>query len=273
MSAKRFPVAQQKTRVLTYIDGFNIYYGLRHACRDADHYHLTYGGDPSGCLGRSLYWLDLEAMVLGQLKRSEQCVGVKYFSAPRRIPRLIDVPNPAHYAESNARQNTFFDAIRTNPNIDLVLGWYSENTPVECGQCGYQWPNFEEKVTDVNIATHLIRDAFEDRFDRAFLISADADLVPPVEAVREIGKEVVVGLFPGRKRAKHLREASSEIRGIKINYLRGKRLPDIIDRENLPPLECPKEWRSPGGWVWSGPAPSPTQDGHKDATLPDAPKG
>ena len=43
-----------------------------------------------------------------------------------------------------------------------------------------------EKMTDVNIATHLIIDAFQDRYDMAMLISGDSDLVPPIKAVHSL---------------------------------------------------------------------------------------
>ena len=258
MSAECSAKARPTSRVLAYIDGFNVYYGLRNASRDSDRSHLSWGGDPSECLGRSLYWLDLEAVVLSQLKRSEECVGIKYFSAPRRVPRLAEETDKSRHEESNSRQSILLDALSTRPHIELVMGWYSEGQPHRCSECGHQWPNFEEKVTDVNIATHLITDAYEGRFDRAFLITADADLVPPVKAVRALGKDVAVGLFPGRKRAKHLREAATEVRMIKMKGLRNKRLPDSIERGgDLPPLVCPERWSAPNGWVWSDEAPSP----------------
>lgn len=229
-------------RVIAYIDGFNVYYGLKNASRDADQHHLRHGGDPVQCLGRSLYWLDLEQVVLGQLKRSEACVKIKYFSAPRVVPTLARVDDPNPYIESNRRQSIYLDALQTRPLIEIILGWYSENQPHRCS-CGNEWPNFEEKVTDVNIATHLLTDAFEDKFDRAFIISADADLVPPLLAVRRLGKEVILGLFPGRKRAKNLREAADETRGMRIAYLRSRRLPESIERPGLPTIRCPEPWR------------------------------
>lgn len=249
---------QKKSRIIAYVDGFNVYYGLRHACRDADHNHLKYGGSPNDCLGRSLYWLDLESVVLGQLKRSEHCVAIKYFSAPRKVPCRVEVEDKHKYVSSNSRQMTYLDALRTKPSIEIILGWYSENQPHHCTRCQHEWPNFEEKVTDVNIATHLLKDAYEDRFDTAFVISADADLVPPVNAVAELDKRVVLGLFPGRKRAKHLRQAASENRGMKIRYLRDKRLPPTIERGGLPPLTCPEAWHQHQGWVWNAPAPIPS---------------
>jgi uncharacterized LabA/DUF88 family protein len=50
------------------------------------------------------------------------------------------------------------------------------------------------EMTDVNIATELLMDAFNDRFDLALVISGDSDLVPPILALKQkfTGKRVVV---------------------------------------------------------------------------------
>ncbi len=55
-----------------------------------------------------------------------------------------------------------------------------------CRNCESAWTDHEEKETDVNIALHLLRDAHQDRFDRALLISGDSDLVPAVRMVRAL---------------------------------------------------------------------------------------
>src|SRR5438045_3779105 len=39
-------------------------------------------------------------------------------------------------------------------------------------------------MTDVNVAVELLKDAFQDAFDVAILISADSDLIAPLAAVR-----------------------------------------------------------------------------------------
>lgn len=244
-------------RVIAYIDGFNVYYGLKNASRDSDYQLIENGGDLRDCLGRSLYWLDLQQVVESQLLRSERCHIIKYFSAPRGVPQRVAVEDKAAYIASNERQRVYLDALATRPLVEVVLGWYSEHKPHTCASCGAQWPRFEEKVTDVNIATYMISDAYEDRFDMAYLISADADLVPPVQAVRALGKEVVLGLFPGRKRAEHLRRNSDRQKGIRIRSLRNNLLPQIITRVGLPPLVRPLEWNAPDGWIWTEQPPIP----------------
>lgn len=49
-----------------------------------------------------------------------------------------------------------------------------------------------EKAVDVQIAIDLVSMADRDAFDTAFLLSADSDLAPAVEAARAAGKSVVV---------------------------------------------------------------------------------
>ena len=69
-----------------------------------------------------------------------------------------------------------------------------------CRTCGFVHRIPNEKMTDVNIAVEMMKDAYEHRFDVALLISADSDLVPPVRAIRELfpSKRIVAAFPPGR---------------------------------------------------------------------------
>jgi hypothetical protein len=55
-------------------------------------------------------------------------------------------------------------------------------------------------MTDVNIATQIIIDAYQDKYDTAILISGDSDLVPPIRAVHDTFKKKRVGVFFPPKR-------------------------------------------------------------------------
>lgn len=70
----------------------------------------------------------------------------------------------------------------------------------------------EEKGSDVNLATQLLVDAFDDAFEQAVVISNDSDLVGPIRVVRaKFGKPVVV-LFPcaaGRQPSFHLSQVAT----------------------------------------------------------------
>lgn len=63
----------------------------------------------------------------------------------------------------------------------------------------------EEKKTDVNLAVRLVEDAYEDRFDIAYIISCDTDIVPAVSLIKQ--------KFP-EKRLVNLRIANSIWRDI-----------------------------------------------------------
>ena len=58
--------------------------------------------------------------------------------------------------------------------------------------CELNPPLYTEKRVDVSIAVDMVRMAYEDKYDAAYLLSADGDFVPIVEAVRLRRKKVFV---------------------------------------------------------------------------------
>ena len=60
-------------------------------------------------------------------------------------------------------------------------------------QRGYLMKNdgvFHEKGVDVKIAVDLLVGAYENLYDTAILISSDTDLIPAIQKVKQLGKEV-----------------------------------------------------------------------------------
>lgn len=146
------------SRVISYIDGFNLYFGLK----------------SKGW--RKYYWLDLVAMSTALLLPGQQLVGTHYFTTRIRT-------NGQNAADAK-RQSTYLDALATLPGLTTHEGHYLEK-PQRCRQCGATWMSYEEKMTDVNIATRLLIDAHDDAFDTAIIVSADSDLTTPVTIVNE----------------------------------------------------------------------------------------
>jgi len=58
--------------------------------------------------------------------------------------------------------------------------------------CEISFPQYTEKKVDVSIAVDMVRMAYEDKYDVAYLLSADGDFVPVLEAVRSRRKKVFV---------------------------------------------------------------------------------
>ena len=64
----------------------------------------------------------------------------------------------------------------------------------------------EEKGSDVNLASHLLRDAFLKQFEVAVLISNDSDLAEPVRIVAQELKFAVGIINPHQYHSKELRK-------------------------------------------------------------------
>jgi NYN domain len=143
-------------RVILYIDGFNFYYGIKAAGWD-------------DCL-----WLNPCALAENLLKPGQQLAGIKYFTS--RISENARDPG------KRKRQTAFIEAIQSAPSTAVYFGQFQARA-LSCKQCSANWQTFDEKMTDVNIATHMLCDAFEDKFDTALIVSghmALTDLEPCV---------------------------------------------------------------------------------------------
>jgi uncharacterized LabA/DUF88 family protein len=161
--------ALKKERVVVYVDGFNMYFGMMEAgfsyCR----------------------WLNIKALAENLLQPHQELAEVKYFTA-----RVANNP------DKQKRQSIYLEALY-EAGVKIFYGQYQMND-LECYRCGHIWLDAKEKMTDVNIATHLLVDAYQDKYDMAMLISGDSDLVPPIKAVHENfpNKRVFVAFPPKR---------------------------------------------------------------------------
>jgi len=167
-------------RVITYIDGFNLYFGLKQK------------------YGRKYIWLDIEQLSKSLLKNNQALSRVKYFTS-----RIGDNPDKVH------RQETYLDALSTLPLVNTYYGQYLINNH-KCPTCGSIEHIPSEKMTDVNIATHMLVDAFTNLFDIAILISGDSDLSGPIIKIKRLfpDKKIVVA-FPPERSSFMLKKVSS----------------------------------------------------------------
>lgn len=203
------------SRVITYIDGFNFYFGLKTK------------------KWREYYWLDLAAMSRALLKPGQQLVDCHYFTA--RI-------KARNHGQSVHRQKIWLEVQESRTDIQIHLGHYLLKK-VQCKNCGVQWENSEEKMTDVNIATQLLVDAFENKFDTAIVISGDSDLTTPITRVLQLfpNKRVIVAFPPARK-SEQLKSVASGYVHIGEDKLRHNLLPSEITKSDGYVLKRPQEW-------------------------------
>ncbi|ARA78615.1 NYN domain-containing protein [Pseudomonas ficuserectae] len=204
-------------RVITYVDGFNLSFGLKDS------------------RFKKYYWLDLPALSAALFKPGQQLVATHYFTARIRT-------NGRNAADAK-RQTSYIDALTAQDNLTVHEGHYLEKTQ-RCNGCGATWKAYEEKMTDVNIAAQMLADAYEDRFDTAFIISGDSDLTTPIQQVRNRfpNKRLIV-VFPPNRQSAQLKKAANGFLSIGEDKLRQNQLPDPVITASGFALHRPVHWR------------------------------
>lgn len=92
----------------------------------------------------------------------------------------------------------------------------------------------EEKGSDVNLAVHLLNDAWKGLFDVAAVISNDTDLITPIRMVTTERNKVVYIVCPGRwQAAPRLVSVASHVRHIHRSMLAAAQLPSPIPNTTI----------------------------------------
>jgi hypothetical protein len=97
--------------------------------------------------------------------------------------------------EARARQQVYFDALRTLPKIKIILGVF-QHREVSCrADCRKVYAVPEEKKTDVNLAVEMMSDAFSGRYDRMYVVSGDSDVQPPIEWIARNKTDIKLAVY------------------------------------------------------------------------------
>lgn len=199
---------------MVYVDGFNLYNGIH---------------DWSG---RRLLWLDL--VTLAQSFRPDQrLVGVRYFTAS-----VLNNPG------AQSRQAHYIDALtsRHPHQIEVVKGRYQVK-PMKCLSCGDTWTSYEEKETDVNLATRIVTDAFAGNCDTILIVTGDSDVAPAVRAAhRANAKLYIAAAFPPKRYSSELHALMPGSFHIAKSRIGRNQLPDEFDSQG-------KMFRRPDRWA------------------------
>lgn len=204
---------KQSTRLIAYVDGFNLYFGMKQSKYER------------------YMWLNVHALIASLLKADQVLVCVRYFTS-----RVIGD------AGKMARQTSYLEALETVPDVHIYYGKYQRQGR-RCSVCKATDYVANEKMTDVNIATELMADAFQDQFDVAMLVSADSDLTSPVRRVRGLfpDKRVIIA-FPPARTSRELVGAASASFTIGRQKLATSQLPDLVMRADGHWLSRPATW-------------------------------
>lgn len=204
----------KKLRAIVYIDGYNLYYGLRSA----------YNG--------KYKWLDLQALAQSLIHPNMELKTVKYFTA-------ISKGSEA----TRLKQEIYLHALATYCNkLEIIYGRFLKKSK-QCRNCANQYMSYEEKETDVNIACQILNDAHLNNYDYCYVVSGDSDLVPPLKIVRQnfIDKKIIVANPPKRKNTKLCNTANGSF-FISKSQIKNNQLPQSITNDRGNQLTKPADW-------------------------------
>ena len=196
-------------RTSVYVDGFNLYY--------------------RALKGTPYKWLDLKLLASNLLQPHNRITEIKYFTA--LVSGMFDPGQPI-------RQKTYIRALEKYiPEISVYYGHFlshaisAPKAPLSKPPTFTEIIRTEEKGSDVNLAVHLLNDAWLDKFDCAVIISNDSDLAEPIRLIREQHRTKKIGLLsplikghPSHELQKH----AHFVKRIRKGVLRISQLPSRI---------------------------------------------
>ena len=200
-------------RTYIYIDGFNFYYG---AVKDTPY-----------------KWLNFKKLFEYLLDSSHQIISIKYFTS--MVTGKIDPDQPI-------RQKTYIRALKKYiPEISVYYGKFlSHNVfkplayPINKNLFGknIKFVNViktEEKGSDVNLAVHLLNDAWLDLHDCAVIVSNDSDLSESLRLVKKQHKKKIGLITPGKTHlSRELLKYSDFTKRVRKGVLAASQLPNPI---------------------------------------------
>lgn len=203
----------KKERVIAYVDGFNLYFGIEEAGFD----HCR--------------WLNIKKLVDSLLQPNQELVDVKYYTS-----RVSNNPS------KQKRQSTYIDALESK-DVKIFYGKYQDGFQ-ECKRCGNIWVLAKEKMTDVNIATSIIIDAYKNEYDMAMLISGDSDLTPAISQVHSIfcNKRVFIAFPPKRQNSSMALLAKGSLTIGRKKLIDAQFDEEVISKTGFK-LRIPNEWK------------------------------
>ncbi len=203
---------KKRHKVIVYIDGFNLYHGIKAA------------------FGDKYLWLNMMAMAQGFLRPEDDLLAVRYFTT-----KVIDQPS------KEARQSRLLKAMGA-VGVETHLGKFQRRT-IKCHTCQATWKSYEEKFTDVAIGVRMVEDAATSQCDRMILVSADSDLIPAIESVRRVNEEVrLIVAFPPKRQSVDLRKLADGQFAIGEDTLRAALLPPAVTAADGYQIHRPSEW-------------------------------
>lgn len=183
-------------RAIVFIDGNNFYFRLK---------------DLTSQFSGKFSLLDFDFRKFAEwLIQPNNLIEIRYYLGALRRQK-----NNKKSEEMYADQQRLFRKLQSQ-SIIITLGQLIQHPD----------KTFHEKGVDVRLAVEMIRFAREDKYDQAYLISSDTDLVAAVEEVQSFGRAVqYVGVAKGQSYG--LSEVADDVRLLRPEDVR-QFLPNLL---------------------------------------------
>jgi len=199
-------MAYKYGKTYVYVDGFNLYYG---------------------CLKKTPHkWLNIHELCSLLFKNKCDIQKIRYFTAKVK-PQAYDM-------SCDLRQQTYLRALKTIPNLEIHYGQFTshvKNMPLDTPRGRKKFEKVirtDEKGSDVNLASYILMDAFDDLYETAIVISNDSDLYTPLKMVRDKMKKRVILANPQKSVSHHLKGSSSFVAQIREGVLKASQFPNPL---------------------------------------------
>lgn len=214
-------------RIVAYVDGFSVYYACFRGPTKTPHAHLK--------------WLDYRAL-FERMFPDDDLVAVRVYTAI--------APNPPGDPGQSMRHDVYRRALMTRPGVEVYVGRFQKAKregvlahPPDGIDPRQTVHTYQEKQSDVSLASHLIMDAVDDLFDRAVLFTNDSDFLTPIRLVRERFEREVYVLSPDIAMNKQLKKVATAAWILDRGLLFKCQLPEIVVDAEGREIRMPDRWR------------------------------
>lgn len=167
-------------RVIAYVDGFNLYHAIDELRRP------------------DLKWVDLRALASSLCGANETLIETCYFWAfATWLP------------DETKKHREYVTALKC-AGVLTFMGHFKQKRR-SCRNCGAQWIGHEEKESDVAMASQIVADAFQDKFERALIVTADSDIAPALRIVTQAFPDKTLDVIAPPGRHSHARSLAPKL--------------------------------------------------------------
>lgn len=178
-------------RAILFVDGNNWYYALKAKGIPAN--SLNYQKLATTLVGPTRQWVETRYYV-GQIKQMNTPKSETLYSEQRRFLQTLKEQGVSCFLgriEKRNLTNELVDDLRRYINTNTRF--LSDKAQADLRRLANQHTDsvfYVEKAVDVMIAVDMVSMAINDRYDAAYLLSADGDYTPVVDFIQKINKKV-----------------------------------------------------------------------------------